>query len=172
MRFNRNNLLAVNYRPLECSIFILPVMNPSHRRIGSIDAQLHAVFPVFIPEHFCHDFISMLIPNIEERWCCEHIRGFLIYDKPVEVPGNPVVCIAQRVVGILFLFLVFKLVFHQNIRFIPVVPFRLHRPQGKPCMPRFVFSYEFFHYLKFHVLTSISKCWCRHDFRQYILRIG
>ena len=72
-------------------------MHPSDGCVGGIDAQLHAVFHVFVPKQFEHPFIAFLRPYVKNRRDCKRIRGFLVYDKPVEIARYPVVGVAHHI---------------------------------------------------------------------------
>ena len=72
-------------------------------------------------------------------------KRFLIHDKSAGVPGDPVICIVQRIVGVLF-FLIFQFVPEQNIWLIALIPLCHYCTRHKCGIIGFVFfiSYSLF----------------------------
>ena len=143
-----DNLLTRNNCPLK-AVITLPVMHPADSGIGGIYTQLHAVLGVFIPQGFCDALIVCRTAYIEQRRRGKGIGGFLIHDQSVEVPGNPVVCVAQRIVGFFF-FLVFRLISKQDVCLVTVIPICHRRPRHKCGMTRFIFFYQLSHCFNVH----------------------
>ena len=133
-------------------------MHPADGSIGSIHTQFHAILGILITQGFRDALIARHTAYIEQRRCSKSIGCFLVYDQTMEVPGNPVVCIAQRIVCFLF-FLVFGFVPEQDVRLIAVITFCYIRTCHKCRMAGLIFFYQLLHCINIHCyLTSKYRC--------------
>ena len=133
-------------------------MHPADSGIGGIYTQFHAVLGIFIPQGFCDALIVCRTAYIEQRRRGKSIGSFLVHDQSVEVPGDPVVRIAQWIVRFFF-FLVFGFVPEQDVRLIAVITFCYIRTRHKCRMAGFIFFYQLFHCINIHCyLTSKYRC--------------
>ena len=154
---HRDDLLRRNNCPFK-TIIALPVMHPADRSIGSIHTQFHAVLCILITQGFRDTLIARRTAYIEQRRCGKRIGRFLVHDQTMKVPGNPVVCVAQRIVGFLF-FLIFLLITKQYVRLIAVITFCYIRTCHKCRMTGLIFFYQLFHCINIHCyLTSKYRC--------------